>query len=142
MSSFKHIVESQLNTTDLLRIRIKHDPANEQDERGDYVGYVLEEDGCGGVVAIAPGIKDTINLQPGQFEFQPPQHDQTDPLARFKQHVVSFLMTRGFHDKVSKNIQHIINASDVTQLEGLLKSCDFDINSVLDMYRDYANEAV
>ena len=47
-----------------------------------------------------------------------------------------------FHDKVSKNIQHIINASDVTQLEGLLNSCDFDINSVLDMYRDYANEAV
>ena len=143
MSSFNQILESQLNTTDLLRIRIKHDPANKHGELKDYVGYVLEEDGCGGIMAIAPDISgNTINLQPDQFEFQSPCDDQVDSLARFKQHVVSFLMTRGYHDKVAKHIQHIINANNPTQLEVILKSCDFDMNSILDMYRDYANETI
>jgi len=139
MSRFNTILESNLNKTNLTRIRIKHDPANGLDEMNDYVGYVLEEDGLGNVIAIVPGVDgDTMSLGPDQYEAESPcQQAQQDPLSGFKKHVVDYLMVRGYHDKISDNMNDIINATDVTQLENLLKGCGCDPVGVLNMYRDY-----
>ena len=41
MSKFNTIFEDHLKNTGLTRIRILFDPANEDSEHGDYVGYVL-----------------------------------------------------------------------------------------------------
>ena len=139
MSKFNTILESHLNTTSLSRIRIKHDPKNEKDERGEYVGYVLEEDGAGGIVAIVPQLgPETMELGAGEFEIdQPGSCGEVDPLSSFKKHVVKFLMVRGYHEKVSEYMETIINSSCIIELEKLVKGCGCDTTAVLDLYRDF-----
>lgn len=139
MSKFNTILESHLNTTSLSRIRIKHDPKNENDERGEYVGYVLEEDGTGGIVAIVPQLgPDTMELGAGEFEIdQPGSCGDVDPLASFKKHIVRFLMVRGFHEKVADHMETIINSTCVVELEKLVQTCGCDSTMILDLYRDF-----
>lgn len=139
MSKFNSLLENHLKTTDLLRIRVKFDPANESDERREYIGYVLEETSTGGVVAIVPGIgPDSMSFEPGEYEM-----DQSsgcgDPLSSFKKHLVNFLMTRGYHEKVSEQMEYIINSNDLIELENMVKTCDCDGSVVLDLYRDYVS---
>lgn len=138
MSKFDSLMESHLNSTNLVRIRIKHDPRNEAGEIGDYVGYVLEEDGMGNIIALVPSMGgETMELGPD--DFGPDCGDMTgDSLTAFKKHVVDYLMTRGYHDEVSKHMEVILNATDVTQLEQVLKDCGCDMMSIVNMYRDYA----
>ena len=140
MSKFNSIMEGHLKSTDLLRIRIKHDPKNEKDQFDEYVGYVLEEDDIGNILAIVPGLdSSTMTLSPD--EYTPCGHVE-DGLAPFKKHVVNFLMARGYHDVVSDNMEHIINANDVRMLENVLvKTCGCDSNAILDLYRDYVQDA-
>lgn len=138
MSKFNSLLENHLKTTDLLRIRVKFDPANECDVRREYVGYVLEEDGAGGVIAIVPDIgASSMSLSPDQFEMDSDVECSPDPLSRFKKHLVDFLMTRGYHDKVSDHMEVIINSKNIIELERVLKSCGCNGNIVLDLYRDY-----
>lgn len=144
MSRFNSLMENNLNKTDLLRIRIKHDPANGIGEMNDYVGYVLEEDGIGNVVALVPSMGgDTMSLGPDQYEqdMSPCGAQQTDPLTTFKKHVVKHLIERGYHDKVKNHMDDIINAKDVTQLENLVHSCGCDDVAVLNLYRDFVADA-
>lgn len=141
MSRFNTLMENNLNKTSLLRIRIKHDPANGIGEMNDYVGYVLEEDGMGNVIAIVPKLGgDSMSFGPDQYEPEGPCERRVDPLAKFKKHVVDYLMSRGYHDKVSKHMDSIINATGVSQLEELLKGCGCDPMAVLNMYRDYVTD--
>ena len=139
MSKFNSILESHLNATGLSRIRILHDPAKENDERGEYIGYVLEEDGAGGVIAIVPQLgPETMELNAGEFEIdQPGGCGDVDPLSRFKKHIVNFLMVRGFHEKVSEYMETIINSTCVIELEKLVQTCGCDSTMILDLYRDY-----
>jgi hypothetical protein len=139
MSKFNSLLENHLKSTDLLRIRVKFDPANESEQRREYVGYVLEEDGAGGVIAIVPDMgADSMSLGPDQFELDPSmQQDCGDPLSKFKKHLVDFLMARGYHDQVSDNMEVIVNANHPIELEKVLKTCGCDGGVVLDMYRDF-----
>lgn len=138
MSKFNTLMENHLQKTDLVRIRIKYDPANGIDEQNDYVGYVLEEDGLGNVIAIVPGASsDPMSLGPEQFEIDGGCEQHEDPLARFKQHLVKYLMNSGFHDKVSENMELIINTDDISHLEGVIQSCGCDGTAVLNLYRDF-----
>jgi hypothetical protein len=143
MSKFNSLLENHLKSTDLLRIRVKFDPANESEQRQEYVGYVLEEDGAGGVIAIVPDMgADSMSLSPDQFELDPvSQHDCGDPLSGFKKHLVDFLMTRGYHDQVSSNMEVIVNASNPIELENVIKTCGCDVEVILDMYRDFVTNA-
>jgi len=128
-------MESQLNRTELTRIRVKYDPANDAGESNDYVGYVLEEDGAGGVLAIVPAMgNEPMSLSSGEYELDAPCED---PLTKFKKHVVDNLMTRGYHETVSDKIDDIINAKNVGQLEQLLNDCGCDLSAILNLYRDY-----
>ncbi len=145
MSRFNSLMENHLNSTDLLRIRIKHDPANVSGEANDYVGYVLEEDGLGNVVAIVPDLGgDPMSFGPDQFQFDGQPDEQCgDPLSRFKKHVVNYLMQHGYHDKVSSLMEVIINAKDVTDLERVVGDCGGDSTAIVNLYRDFvSNEAV
>lgn len=139
MSKFNSILENHLDLTGLSRIRIKHDPANENDERGDYVGYVLEEDGAGGVIAIVPQLgSSAMELSRDEFEIDKQGGcGSVDPLSSFKKHVVEFLMTRGYHEKVSDMMELIINSTCVVELEKLVQTCGCDGSVVLDLYRDF-----
>jgi len=143
MSKFNSILENHLNTTSLLRIRIKHDPANDPGQLEEYVGYVLEEDGTGNIVAIVPSMgSDTVSLGPDQYL---PDAEgcgiRQDELAAFKKHVVNFLMARGYHDAVSNSMEHIIHANDVKMLENILvQTCGCDSGAILDMYRDFIQD--
>lgn len=140
MSKFNSLLENHLKSTDLLRIRVKFDPANEQDQRREYVGYVLEEDGAGGVIAIVPDMgADSMSLSSDQFEVDNQSDCASDPLSNFKKHLVDFLMTRGYHEKVSSYMETIINSTNVIDLEKVLTSCGCDGSVVLDLYRDYVN---
>jgi len=140
MSKFNSLLENHLKSTDLLRIRVKFDPANEQDQRREYVGYVLEEDGAGGVIAIVPDMgADSMSLSSDQFEVDNQSDCASDPLSRFKKHLVDFLMARGYHDQVSDNMEVIVNANHPIELEKVLKTCGCDGGVVLDMYRDFVS---
>jgi hypothetical protein len=146
MSKFNSLMESNLNKTNLLRIRIKHDPANGIGEMNDYVGYVLEEDGMGNVVAIVPQMGgDTMSFGPGQYTRDDvpcgDDEQQADPLSTFKKHIVKHLIERGYHDKVKNHMDEIINAKDVSQLENLLHGCGCNGVAVLNMYRDFVSDA-
>ena len=136
-------MENHLNKTNLVRIRIKHDPANGIGEMNDYVGYVLEEDGSGNIIAIVPGMgSETMSLGPEQYDIESPcggQQPQQDPLAQFKKHIVDYLMVRGYHDKVSEHMDVLINAKHVTELEKLVQTCGCDGMAILNMYRDYVS---
>ena len=143
MSRFNSLLENQLSTTDLLRIRVKFDPASNTDSRSEYVGYVLQEDDIGGVIAIVPDMSSTsMNLTPDQFELAPVDDidNMTDStLTPFKKHVVTYLMQRGYHDKVTDHIETIINANDPVELEAILTSCGCNEGMIIDMYRDFAS---
>lgn len=141
MSKFNSILENHLDLTGLSRIRIKHDPANEKDERGDYVGYVLEEDGNGGVIAIVPQLgSSAMELSHDEFEIDKQGGcGSVDPLSGFKKHVVEFLMTRGYHEKVSEMMELIINSTCVVELEKIVQTCGCDGSAVLDLYRDFVS---
>ena len=133
-------MEDQLSTTDLLRIRIKHDPANKENELNEYVGYVLEEDGMGNVIAIVPDIQqDTMQLGPDQYVPDMDTCQGHDPMTRFKKHAVKFLMSRGYHNKVSKLFDVILNAKSVTDVEKVVGSCGNGMEIILDLYRDFAS---
>lgn len=138
MSRFNTVLENNLNKTNLVRIRIKHDPKNEADVRGDYVGYVLEEDGDGNVIAIVPSLGgDRMELGSDDYDIELTSCDsEKDHLTDLKKHVVDFLMIRGYHDKVSSAMDIIINASNVKQLESVVQSCDGD-SMLLSMYREF-----
>lgn len=146
MSKFNTLMENHLSKTDLLRIRIKYDPANKLGEMRDYVGYVLEEDGAGNVIAIVPSIgSDPMSFGPDQYDMEPgcgqmEPEQGPDPLGGFKKHVVKYLMSRGYHDKVTEHMDLILNAKHVTDLEKLLQSCGCDGTGVLNMYRDFVND--
>lgn len=143
MSKFNSILENHLNTTNLLRVRIKHDPANEAGQLSDYVGYVLEEDGHGNIVAIVPSMgPDSISLGPDQYL---PDAEgcgiRQDDLAGFKKHVVNYLMARGYHDSISDHMEHIIHADNVKMLENILiQSCGCNAGAILDLYRDFVQD--
>jgi len=78
-------------------------------------------------------------MELGPDDFGPDCGDMSgDSLTAFKKHVVDYLMTRGYHDEVSKHMEVILNATDVTQLEQVLKDCGCDMMSIVNMYRDYA----
>lgn len=142
MSKFTKLLESHLGTTNLTRIRIKHDPANKEGELNEYVGYVLEEDGIGNVVAIVPGLQDgTVSL--GPEEYAPEMSECDDNLTSFKKHVVKFLMHRGYHEKIAKVFDTILNANNVIDVEKVVQSCGSGPQIVIDMYRDYiSNESI
>lgn len=138
MSRFNRLMEGHLNNTGLVRIRVRHDPKNKQGELNEYVGYVLEEDGAGNVVAIVPSMgPDTMSFGPDQYSHDTPCGSPPDPLANFKKHVVEYLMTRGYHDKVSENMENIINASDPVELERLVQACGCDTTAIINMYREF-----
>ena len=135
MSKFNNILENHLDTTNLSRIRIMFDPANESDKREEYIGYVLEENDTG-VIAIVPQLgPETFELTPDQYEM-----DTTcGKLTSFKKFVVKFLMERGYHDKVTEHMDTIINSETPQELESILGSCGCDATVVLNIYRDYVS---
>ena len=137
MSKFNSILESNLNNTSLTKVRIKHDPASDVSDNQDYVGYVLEEDGIGNIVAIVPELgPDIMSFEPGDYEIDD-QECGGDDLIGFKKHVVSYLMSRGYQDKVSEYMDTILAANQPHQLEQVIGNCGCGGEAVLDMYRDY-----
>lgn len=131
------MLESNLNKTNLTKIRIKHDPKNEADVRGDYVGYVLEEDGEGNIVAIVPGLgADRMSFGMDDYEVDSAECGD-DNLVDLKKHLVDYLMVRGYHDRVSDQMDVIIRATDVSELEAVIGSCGGSSSEVLSMYRDF-----
>lgn len=145
MSKFNTILENHLSETDLIRIRIKHDPANLPNERRDYVGYILQEDGPGNILAIAPEMgMEPMTVSIDQFDIV--NNDcgfANDPLTRFKKFVVNHLLAKGFHDQLKNHMDVLLNAKHVTDLERLVTSCGCeDGTTVLNMYRDYAQNEV
>lgn len=141
MSKFNTVLENNLNATNLTKIRIKHDPKNEAEVRGDYVGYVLEEDGEGNIVAIVPGLgADRMSFGMDDYEIDSSTcGDTEDNLIDIKKHIVDYLMVRGFHNEVSEKMDTIIRATDVSELESVISSCGCDSSEILSMYRDYFN---
>lgn len=139
MSRFDTVLENNLSKTNLLRVRVKHDPKNEAEKRGDYVGYVLEEDGEGNIVAIVPSLgADRMSFGLDQYEVDGGGCEvKDDPLIDFKKHVVDYLMVRGYHDKVSENMEVIIKSTNVIELERVVGSCGCDSSEILSVYRDY-----
>ena len=55
MSKFNSVLSTYFEDTDLQKIRIKFDPAAEGKFSEDYVGFVLQEQDNGNVIAIVPG---------------------------------------------------------------------------------------
>lgn len=137
MSKFNSILESNLNNTSLTKIRIKHDPARDVSDHQDYVGYVLEEDGMGNIVAIVPELgPDIMSFEPGDYEVDGGDCGGDD-LTIFKKHVVSYLMSRGYQDKVSEYMDTILNAQEPCELERVIANCGCGVEAILDMYRDF-----
>jgi hypothetical protein len=127
-------MENHLNKTELTRIRIKYDPANNLGEMNDYVGYVLEEDGAGNVIAIVP----SMSHEPQQFSSDQYNLDVCqDSLTDFKKHLVNYMMEMGYHDKVKQHIDIIINAKDISQIEQVAASCGCNGSTMLNIYRDF-----
>ena len=93
MSKFTSVMENHLNSTDLLRIRIKYDPASENSISDDYVGYVLEEDGVGNILAIVPDLGgDPMSFGPDQYETC--GHEGNDTLTLLKDYTLYCLMNQ------------------------------------------------
>ena len=142
MSKFNSILESNLNSTSLTRIRIKHDPASEVGDHKDYVGYVLEEDGVGNIVAIVPELgPDIMSFEPDEYHIEDDMEEvgcgHDDQLIGFKKHVVSYLMSRGYQDKVSEYMDTILAANNPHELEQVIGNCGCGVEAILDMYRDF-----
>lgn len=134
MSKFNTLMENHLNETELIRIRIKYDPANRIGEMKDYVGYVLEEDAMGNVIALVPNMgQEPEQLSPDQYSVDVCDDSLTD----FKKHIVNYMMSMGYHDKVKEHIDTIINAQDISHIEQVIASCGCNGSMMLNIYRDF-----
>ena len=146
MSKFNNIMESKLDMTDLLRVRVKYDPANEEIDLGkakDYVGYILKEDEHGGVVAIVPALgPEPMSLGIDQFEpIESPCDMQEDSmLLKFKQHVVNYLLLKGYQTEIGRYMEDIMKCNDTKSLEKLLMICGCGPEEILNTYRDFVND--
>ena len=141
MSKFASIMENQLKTTELQRIRIKYDPAASENTSDDYVGYVLEEDGMGNILAIVPDLGgDPMSFGPGDYESC--DASGNDTLISFKTYVIKHMIERGYHDKVKEISELLLKAKTSEDVEGVLCKCDFNTEgSILDIYRGFINRA-
>lgn len=146
MSKFNSILENNLNKTDLLRVRIKYDPANEESDPKkvkDYVGYVLKEDGEGNIVAIVPDMGHE-EMMFGADDYEPlgsPCGEQEETLLlKFKQHVINYLLLKGFQQEIGRHMEDIIKSKDVRDIEKLLAGCNCDPSETLNVYRDFVND--
>lgn len=146
MSKFNNIMESKLDTTDLLRVRVKYDPANEEtdpDQVKDYVGYILKEEEHGGVVAIVPALgPEPMTLDIDQYEpmESPCDMQQDSLLIKFKQHVINYLLQKGFQKEVGRYMEDIIRSNDTEPLEKMLSKCGCGPEEILNTYRDFVND--
>ena len=139
-------MESKLDMTDLLRVRVKYDPANEENDLGDakdYVGYILKEEE-GGIVAIVPGLgPEPMSLDMDQFEpmSSPCAMKEDTMLIKFKQHAINYLLLKGFQQEVGRYMEDILKTHDVIDIEKLLGKCSCNPGEVLSVYRDFINNA-
>jgi hypothetical protein len=141
MSKFASIMETHLKTTELQRIRIKYDPAATENTSDDYVGYVLEEDGVGNILAIVPGLgADPMSFGPGEYEDC--DSSGNDTLLGFKEYVIKYMIERGYHDKVKETTRSLLQAKSSKDVECILHKCDLNSEgSILDIYRGFIDRA-
>lgn len=137
MSKFTSVMENHLNSTDLLRIRIKYDPASENNISDDYVGYVLEEDGVGNILAIVPDLGgDPMSFGPDQYETCGPAGNDT--LTLLKDYIIKYMIERGYHDKVKQITKFLLQAKNSSDIENILCKCGCNSEGgLLEIYRGF-----
>lgn len=137
MSKFTSVMESQLNSTDLLRIRIKHDPKSDEGISPDYIGYVLQEDGVGNILAIVPDMGgDPIEFTSDQYETC--GSDVSDTLTGLKEYIIKYMIERGYHEKVKQITKPLLLAKKSSDIEDILHKCGCNSEGgILEIYRGF-----
>jgi len=137
MSKFTSVMENHLNSTDLLRIRIKHDPRSEEGTSPDYVGYVLEEDGVGNILAIVPDLGgDPMEFSSDQYETC--GSDVSDTLTGLKEYIIKYMLERGYHEKVKQITKFLLQAKNSSDIEAILCKCGCNSEGgLLEIYRGF-----
>lgn len=137
MSKFTSVMENHLNSTDLLRIRIKHDPRSEEGTSPDYVGYVLQEDGVGNILAIVPDLGgDPMEFSSDQYETC--GSDMSDTLTGLKEYIIKYMLERGYHEKVKQITKFLLQAKNSSDIEDILCKCGCNSEGgLLEIYRGF-----
>lgn len=134
MSKFNTILSNHLESTELMKIRIKFDPAAESNYSEDYVGYVLQEN-MGSVLALVPDLSsEPMEISDG--DYSPCMDTPSTLLDAFKEHAVKYMVERGYHDELKRIMKYILSAKKAVDIESVLCKCGCnDPDMLLDVYR-------
>lgn len=135
MSKFNKIVEETLANTNLTKIRIKTDPA--QDIEGlesmkqakSYTGYLLEEDPMNPMVISISDMMDDMPVG---------EPVQEDPVEEVKHEGIIYLLQKGLINKDDvEKIAEIASCQTISELETALRDFNLTDTEILSLYRDY-----
>lgn len=139
MSKFNNIVKEALGNTNLTKIQIKTDPAQDIDslssmsQAKSYTGYLLEEDPMNPIVIPLGdmiGQDSPINVSPMDM--------QVDPVEELKHEGILYLLQKGLiNRKDGDKIQEILACQTVQELETALRDYNITDTEILSLYRDY-----
>jgi hypothetical protein len=139
MSKFNNIVKEALGNTNLTKIQIKTDPAENVDgltsmkHVRSYTGYLLEEDPTNPMVISMTDIMDQL---PGAT--QEPLGMINEPVEEVKHEGILYLIQKGLiqRDEIEK-IHEIQDCETIQDLEVSLRDYNLTDTEILSLYRDY-----
>lgn len=136
MSRFNKIVKEALGTTNLTKIQIKTDPAQDLEglesmrQAKSYTGYLLEEDPMNPMIISVSDLMDGMPV--GGMDIQ------EDPVEEVKHEGVLYLLQKGLINREdTEKIAEIISCETIGDLETALRDYNLTDTEILSLYRDY-----
>lgn len=136
MKKFQTVVENALKQTQLMRVRLKVDPANCSDgeivKYNGYEGYILaEEDGIARVYVECEGASSVISVPQAMIDIQ----DTLTSLDKLKLAALRMLKASNKLDKESAAARVIANANSPEALEQYLAEVGLDVDGIKNLYK-------
>jgi len=141
MSRFTRVVKESLADTNLKKIRIKTDPAEDIDSLPSmrfaraYTGYLLEEEEDEPIIIYLDDMVDASDVSGGERD--EPHQNQVEELTHKG---ILYLIQKGLITNTDEDkINEILNSTSVSDLEISLRDYNITDGEILSLYRDYFN---
>jgi len=139
---FHRLLKESLMKTNLVRVRVKTDPAkvsNNEDFRkiAGYEGFILSEDKLGlKVLLLDPELTIKGGIPSELLEILSHQHDE-DLADDYKNYVKECLIKHKNKRENDSVFGQIENTSDIGEIEAFLRQAGYTENELNNLYRSY-----
>ena len=137
MSRFNKIMKEALGNTNLTKISIKTDPAQDVNNLTSmkhvksYTGYLLEEDPMNPMIISMTDLMDGMGQQSAEMI-------EPDPVDEVKHEGIIYLLQKGLIDRSDhEKIEELMSCETIGELETSLRDYNLTDTEILSLYRDY-----